>query len=107
VAQEPERRRRLLERTEQLRKGLGALGLDTGSGRSHSVPLVVGGSQAAVDLCESALARGIFAQAIRHPSVPDGTARLRLTPSCAHTETDITRCIEVLGELAPRPGARA
>ena len=40
-------------------------------------------------ICERLLERGFYAQGIRHPSVPAGTARLRITPMATHTEAEI------------------
>ncbi len=96
---EPERRKLLLERAEQLRAGLRASGYDTGLSTTQIVPAQVGENDAVMRLCEAALARGVYAQGIRHPSVPHGTARIRFTPTCAHTADDISRVLEVFAEL--------
>ncbi len=40
-------------------------------------------------VCEALLEEGIYAQGIRHPSVPEGTARLRLTPMATHSDAEI------------------
>jgi 8-amino-7-oxononanoate synthase len=63
-------------------------------------PLLVGGNQAALDLSEGLRERGIWVAAIRPPTVPQSTARLRITLSAAHGVTDVTRLIETLHELA-------
>ncbi len=98
---EPERRKLLLERAEQLRAGLRASGYDTGLSTTQIVPAQVGENDAVMRLCEAALARGVYAQGIRHPSVPHGTARIRFTPSCAHTSSEIARVVEVFAALRP------
>ena len=51
----------------------------------HIVPLIVGDERTAMRLCQEALERGVFAQAIRPPTVPAGTSRLRLTAMASHT----------------------
>ena len=99
---EPERRKILLERAEQLRAGLRGAGYDTGESATQIVPAIVGENDTAMRLCEAALERGVYAQGIRHPSVPHGTARIRFTPTCAHTARDIARVIEVFAELRAR-----
>ncbi len=99
AAREPERRKILAERAEQLRNGLRRAGYDTGASATQIVPAIVGGNEAAMRLCDAALERGVYAQGIRHPSVPHGTARIRFTPTCAHGADDIARVVEVFAEL--------
>jgi 8-amino-7-oxononanoate synthase len=99
VESEPERRRTLLERSERLRKGLTLAGFDTGSGASHVVPALVGDNAETMRLCESALERGVYAQGIRPPSVPEGTARIRFTPVSSHTPEEIDLAVETFASL--------
>jgi 8-amino-7-oxononanoate synthase len=96
---EPERRKLLLERAEQLRAGLRAAGWDTLDSTTQIVPVLVGDNARTMQLTEQLLARGIYAQGIRHPSVPHGSARIRLTPTCAHTEGDVDAVIAAFREL--------
>jgi len=56
-------------------------------------------------VCEALLARGFYAQGIRHPSVPVGTARLRVTLMSSHTERDVDALADVLTELLAMPDA--
>jgi 8-amino-7-oxononanoate synthase len=63
-------------------------------------PLLIGDNQAALELSAALRERGIWVAAIRPPTVPQGTARLRITLSAAHSATDVTRLIEALHELA-------
>jgi 8-amino-7-oxononanoate synthase len=99
IEREPERRRSLLERAEQLRKGLAATGFDTGRSTTQIVPAIIGPNRATMQLCEAALERGIYAQGIRYPSVPEGTARLRFTPMSSHTREEIDAVVETFAEL--------
>jgi 8-amino-7-oxononanoate synthase len=96
---EPERREALLMRAKQLRAGLRDAGYDTGPSTTHVVPAIVGSSARAMDLAERALERGVYAQGIRYPSVPEDAARLRFTPMCSHTASDIDRVVELFREL--------
>jgi 7-keto-8-aminopelargonate synthetase-like enzyme len=98
---EPERRKLLLERAEQLRAGLQSLGWDTLGSATQIVPALVGENGEALRVTTELLARGIYAQGIRHPSVPHGTARIRLTPTCAHSADDVARVIAAFAELDP------
>ena len=74
----------------------------------HIVPLIVGEERAAMSLCEAALRRGVFAQAIRPPTVAPGTSRLRLAVMASHTADELRWRRASLGEAAReldhRPG---
>lgn len=96
---EPERRKLLLERAEQLRAGLESLGWDTLGSTTQIVPALVGENAAALRVTDELLARGIYAQGIRHPSVAHGRARIRLTPTCAHSVDDVARVIAAFAEI--------
>lgn len=62
-------------------------------------PLLVGDSETAVKLSEALLARGILVTAIRPPTVPAGSARLRITLTAAHSEAQVERLLETLTEV--------
>jgi 7-keto-8-aminopelargonate synthetase-like enzyme len=98
---EPWRRRALLERADQLRGGLKAQGFDTGPSAAHIVPAIIGENDRVMELCERALERGVYAQGIRYPSVPEGAARIRFTPMCVHSPADIEHVIRVFAESHP------
>jgi 8-amino-7-oxononanoate synthase len=63
---------------------------------SPIVPVVVGAEQAALDASTTLLAQGLWVPAIRPPTVPPGTSRLRVTVSAAHGEEDVSRLVEAL-----------
>ncbi|HUO70113.1 MAG TPA: 8-amino-7-oxononanoate synthase [Solirubrobacteraceae bacterium] len=87
---------RLWRNARLLRDELAAGGLAVASGEIPIVPLIVGDPRDAVAICEAGLQRGVFAQAIRPPTVPDGTSRLRVVTMAGHTETDIQRAAAAL-----------
>jgi 8-amino-7-oxononanoate synthase len=90
VAQrEPWRRERLQANAARLRVGLVARGVSTAPSVTHIVPVLIGENARTMQVCERLLARGFFAHGIRHPSVPDGTARLRITPMATHTDAEM------------------
>ncbi len=89
VRREPWRRERLQANAARLREGLARHGISTAPSTTHIVPVVIGESDATMQACEALLRRGFFAQGIRHPSVPEGTARLRLTPMATHRDEEI------------------
>ncbi|MGH2993235.1 MAG: hypothetical protein ACRDL1_06835, partial [Solirubrobacterales bacterium] len=74
---------------------------------THILPIVVGEAGAATALCERALERGVFAQAIRPPTVPEGTSRLRLTVMASHEEPDLRDAAQVLADVARELGLGA
>jgi glycine C-acetyltransferase/8-amino-7-oxononanoate synthase len=87
-----------------LRRALAGEGFTVKDSDMHIVPLVVGDSEDAVHLCEAALERGVFAQAIRPPTVPDGTSRLRLAAMASHTASDLRQAAKTLAEAACEVG---
>jgi 8-amino-7-oxononanoate synthase len=84
----------------QLRSGLQSLPWSLMPSATAIQPLLVGGNQAALNLSEGLRERSIWVAAIRPPTVLQGTARLRITLSAAHSAADVTRLIETLHELA-------
>jgi len=95
---EPLRRERTLAVAAQLRRGLRALGVEP-LGFGYIVPWVVGEPKAAVDLAAGLVAAGFDVRAIRPPSVPKGTARLRLTVTAAHSSGDVERFLSAAARL--------
>lgn len=90
------RRTRLHELIGYFRKGATQLGLPLVPSDTPIQPLLVGDSEKALALSEALLARGVLVAAIRPPTVPQGGARLRITLSCDHTESQIDRLLETL-----------
>jgi len=82
-------RRSLGELGDRLRLGLADLGIDHGHSASHIVPAIIGDARETVRLSEALAERGIIASAIRPPTVPQGTSRLRLALRAAHSPEDI------------------
>jgi len=96
----PHRVERLHANAAALRRALAGEGFAVEEGEMPIVPLVLGDERAALSLCEEAIARGVFAQAIRPPTVPAGTSRLRLAAMASHTPSDMRMAATVLGEAA-------
>ncbi len=87
-----------------LRDELARAGFDVRGSRSQIVPLPVGDAGLALRICEAALARGVFAQAIRPPAVPDETSRLRLTVMAPHREQELRGAARTLARAARAQG---
>ena len=100
LQERPHRVERLRANARVLRRALAAEGFPVADDEMHIVPLIVGEERAAMRLCELAIERGVFAQAIRPPTVPAGTSRLRLATMASHTASDLRMAAGVLGEAA-------
>jgi 8-amino-7-oxononanoate synthase len=96
----PRRVERLRANAAALRAGLRSEGLEPGGSETQIIPLVVGEADDAVALCERLLEDGVFAQAIRPPTVPTGTCRLRLTVMATHRVADLRKAAELIGAAA-------
>ncbi|HEX2129722.1 MAG TPA: 8-amino-7-oxononanoate synthase [Solirubrobacterales bacterium] len=83
-----------------LRQALTSNGLEIGPSRTQIVPVIVGDARRAVALADRALDGGIFAQAIRPPTVPEGSSRLRLTVMANHREDELQRAAKVVARAA-------
>jgi glycine C-acetyltransferase len=102
VRDEPWRRTRLQANAARLRDGLAERGLSTAPSTTHIVPVQIGDNAPTMTVCERLLERGFYAQGIRHPSVPEGTARLRITPMATHGDEEIDALVEALAEEVAR-----
>ena len=87
-----------------LRGALRAEGFGVQEGEMHIVPLVAREERAAMALCQAAIERGVFAQAIRPPTVPPATSRLRLTAMATHTPQQMSAVARALREAALEVG---
>ena len=98
LREQPERVDKLRRNARALRDALVDHGVDCDESETQIVPLVVGDATEAVAACERALARGVFAQAIRPPTVPEGTSRLRIAVMASHTRSELRRAAVVLAD---------
>jgi 8-amino-7-oxononanoate synthase len=100
MCEEPRRIERLRSNGGALRAALIEEGFRIDDGDTQIVPLVIGDSQLAIDLCERALQRGVFAQAIRPPTVPHGSSRLRLAAMATHAVSELRWAAHALAAAA-------
>ena len=94
----------LLDRAARFRATLREAGLDTLSSGSQIIPVVVGESAAALALSARLRQQGLLAPAIRPPTVPRGSARLRLSVTLAHMDEDLQNAAGHIIECARAEG---
>jgi 8-amino-7-oxononanoate synthase len=92
-------RRSLQENAETLRTKLQAMGFCTMASSTPIIPILVKDPLEAVAMSKRLLQQGIFVQAIRPPTVPLGTSRLRLTVIATHTQEDLEQLLNALRAL--------
>ena len=107
LAEQPKLVQRLWDNAAALRDALRAEGLEPIGSDTQIVPLVVGEADDAMALCERLLAEGVFAQAIRPPTVPAGTCRLRLTTMATHRVAALRHAARLIGAAARDLGLTA
>ena len=104
VDAEPWRREHLHALSALLRRRLAEAGLRVAGEMGPIVPVLTGSAQAALELGEGLWRRGVFAPAVRPPTVPLGASRVRLTVTAAHQEEDIEAAAQALVEAAREAG---
>jgi 7-keto-8-aminopelargonate synthetase-like enzyme len=100
----PHRVERLQVNASALAESLADEGLPPGPTESQIVPLLIGDAAATMELCERAIERGVFAQGIRPPTVPEGSSRLRLTVMATHRAAELRRAAKQIGAAAREIG---
>jgi 8-amino-7-oxononanoate synthase len=93
------RRDRLAALIGQFRAGAAALGLPVLDSSTPIQPLLAGSSERALAWSAQLERRGILVPAVRPPTVPEGTARLRIVLSAAHEAADVDRLLDALAAL--------
>jgi 8-amino-7-oxononanoate synthase len=91
---EPDRQRRVRALASRVRSDL-----KLPAGDSPIIPIVLGDERAALDAAEGFKRDGMLLLAVRPPTVPRGTSRLRVTLSCEHSDADVDRLVGSLSEL--------
>jgi 8-amino-7-oxononanoate synthase len=93
IARETDRTSELWDTVATLRDGLETMGYEV-LGETHILPVIVGDRGAALELAERLREHGVVAPAIRPPTVPEGTSRIRVAPMATHTADDIAQCLD-------------
>ena len=104
VEREPQRRTRLWENTARFRKGLQHLGFDTGISETPICPVIIGDNALTMEADRRLLARGVFAQGLRPPTVPPNSSRLRAALMATHTAEDLDSALDAFAEVGRELG---
>jgi len=99
IKEDPVPRMRLAQNVHQLHADLASLGRFRSQAQSHIVPIMIGPSRRAVDVSRELWQRRMFAPAIRPPTVPEGTARLRISVTALHTDEHLIQLVSALEAL--------
>jgi 8-amino-7-oxononanoate synthase len=99
VRHEPERRQRVLQSAARARAALTAQGWNLGGSESQIIPVIIGEPSAALATSVELRRAGLLVPAIRPPSVPSGTARLRISISSGHTDAMLERLVTAMEAL--------
>lgn len=99
IRQDNPLRLRLQANADHLRQALHAMGFDTMNSSTPIIPVLVKDPKQAVMMSKRLLQQGIFVQAIRPPTVPVGTSRLRLTVMATHTKDDLSQLLNAIRKI--------
>jgi 8-amino-7-oxononanoate synthase len=102
MGEEPHRQGRVRELAKRVRAELTAAGLTLPAGDSPILPIVLGNERAALEAARVLQDQGLWALAIRPPTVPRGTSRLRVTLSSEHSDEEVRQLVAALGKVALR-----
>ncbi|QLK26170.1 8-amino-7-oxononanoate synthase [Natrinema zhouii] len=103
VARHSDAREKLWANVTHLRDGLESMGFEVW-GDSQILPVVVGDRMDAMTLAEGICERDVVAPAIRPPTVPEGTSRLRVAPMATHDRDDVIDCLEAFRAAGEETG---
>ncbi|MHC4307305.1 MAG: 8-amino-7-oxononanoate synthase, partial [Planctomycetota bacterium] len=99
IQNDPSLRESLWHNVRFIKEKLKSLNFSTISSESPIIPILVGNSQKAVDMSNFLYKKGLLIPAIRPPTVPANSSRLRMTVMSTHTKEDLERLLEVLSEV--------
>ena len=97
--------KKLWDNATYLKKGLGSLGFNTGTSKTPITPVIVGDERKTLELSKQLFENeNVFASPIVFPTVPKGTARIRLMPSAVHSRDDLNVAIEAFRKIGKALG---
>jgi 8-amino-7-oxononanoate synthase len=100
---EPQRQQRVRALARRVREILSSVGFSVPPGDSPIIPLILGEESAALAVAESLREAGLLVVAVRPPTVPRGSSRLRITLSCDHSDDDIDALLDAIKKVQRLP----
>ena len=104
IEREPDRRQRLWDHTDYMKREFTTMGFDTGNSESPVIPLVVGEDMAAFKMTYRLQEEGVFANPVVSPGVPEGRALMRTSYMATHTREHLDRALEVFRKVGRELG---
>ncbi len=99
---EPQRQQRVRELARHVRQSLTRVGIKIPPGDSPIIPILFDSEQAALNAANQLRSQGLLVVAVRPPTVPAGTSRLRVTLSCMHSDEEIARLLQAVEKVAKK-----
>ena len=107
IEREPERRQRLWENTDYMKREFTTMGFNTGDSASPVIPLVVGEDMAAFKMTFRLQEEGVFANPVVSPAVPEGRALIRTSYMATHTRDHLDRALDAIRKVGREMGVIA
>ncbi len=104
VEREPDRRKRLWENTDYMKKELRNCGFNTGDSASPIIPIVIGEDLTTFIMVKRLQEEGVFANAVISPAVPPDCAMIRTSYMATHEREHLDRALEILTRVAKEVG---
>lgn len=99
IESEPNLRERFWDNVGFVKRHLEKMGFNLMGSQTHIIPVLIGDAKTTMEISRYLFENGILVPGIRMPTVPRGTARLRITTMATHTHRDLTKLIEIMGEV--------
>jgi 8-amino-7-oxononanoate synthase len=99
IQSQPKLRQQLKANGDYLRENLKRLGFDTGQSTTHIIPVIIGDEAKTLKIAKLLLDNGFYIPAIRPPTVPAGTSRLRISVQAGHSAEQLDKLISFLGSI--------
>ena len=104
LEEDPELPQRLQQKASFLRIGLQKLGFQTLNSETQIIPLLIGDSTRTLQMAQALREHGVYAVAIRPPTVPMGAARIRFSVMASHTQEDLVFALEIVEKVGREMG---